>query len=971
LLLPLLLLACLGGTARADNDTCFECHGDEEMWEGEETSAFVDRERYAASVHKALECAFCHQDLEDFDIDDAPHATDLAPVDCAECHESEFDLEAKSVHGGKLSCWDCHAPHYALPRAEDTPHPDLVDCTACHEDIAERYALSTHGKRLAEGDTLAPFCWDCHGTHDVLRSEDERSRTSVYNVPLMCGRCHQEGSPVSRTHEISEDRILENYSQSIHGEGLFRKGLKVTAVCTSCHTAHDIRPHEDPESSINPANVAATCETCHGGIERIHTRVIDGKLWQTNPDQVPICVECHAPHEIRSRAYLENIRERNICAECHAPVPSERAVRDGVVSKFKVDLEAFRAGVHGHLTCVSCHAEATAKVDRACMTIQSKVDCAACHEQATIDYAESTHGQGVAAGDPDAPTCLDCHDQHAHFTLSRKNPTSMTFARNVPDLCARCHKEGQPAAQRIHAAVPIVEGYLDSIHGRGLRESGLLVTATCVQCHTAHRVLPPDDPTSSVNDRNVADTCGRCHYGIEEQFRRSIHWPGNGDSEKKLPTCKECHTSHSISRKNQGKFRFLMMDQCGRCHESEAATFFDTYHGKVSRLGDAGAAKCYDCHGAHGILPPADPASTLSRENVVATCGKCHEGSHRRFAGYLTHATHHDSEKYPWLFWTFWSMTALLVGTLSVALLHTALWLFRLYRTRDEWRAHKAAVRAEPGELLYRRFNRYERLQHLLMLLSFFTLALTGMALKFSYTGWAQTVSWLFGGFDSLGSFHRFAAVVLFGVFVAHVTYVVRRKRASGDTWKKMLTGPNSLLFTKTDLIQFGQSLKWFVGKGPRPHYGRWTYWEKFDYFAVLWGVFIIGMTGVILWFPVLFTHIVPGWFVNVATIIHSDEALLAVGFIFTVHFFNTHFRPDKFPMDEVVFTGRVPVKELQADKPAEYEALKASGRLEEYLVKPFPKGVVTGFRIFGFFALGVGLLLIASIVYSMLFAYR
>ena len=140
---------------------------------------------------------------------------------------------------------------------------------------------------------------------------------------------------------------------------------------------------------------------------------------------------------------------------------------------------------------------------------------------------------------------------------------------------------------------------------------------------------------------------------------------------------------------------------------------------------------------------------------------------------------------------------------------------------------------------------------------------------------------------------------------------------------------------------------------------------------AVFWGVFVIGMTGLVLWFPVLFTRIVPGWFVNVATIIHSDEALLAVGFIFTIHFFNTHFRPDKFPMDEVIFTGRVPVKELEADKPAEYEAMVASGRLEEHLVEPFHEGAVKWFRVFGFVALGVGLLLIAAIVYSMLFTYR
>ena len=166
-------------------------------------------------------------------------------------------------------------------------------------------------------------------------------------------------------------------------------------------------------------------------------------------------------------------------------------------------------------------------------------------------------------------------------------------------------------------------------------------------------------------------------------------------------------------------------------------------------------------------------------------------------------------------------------------------------------------------------------------------------------------------------------------------------------------------------------SIRWFLGRGPRPQYGRYTYWEKFDYFAVFWGMMVIGLTGLVLWFPVLFTRVIPGWWVNVATIVHSDEALLAVGFIFTVHFFNTHFRPDKFPMDPVIFTGRVPVDELKVNKPREYAELVREGRLEEHLTHAYPRKLQLVFRVFGFVALGIGLTLIALIVYSMLFGYK
>ena len=156
------------------------------------------------------------------------------------------------------------------------------------------------------------------------------------------------------------------------------------------------------------------------------------------------------------------------------------------------------------------------------------------------------------------------------------------------------------------------------------------------------------------------------------------------------------------------------------------------------------------------------------------------------------------------------------------------------------------------------------------------------------------------------------------------------------------------MLFNKKDLRDFTASLKWFLGKGERPEYGRWTYWEKFDYFAVFWGMFVIGSTGMTLWFPEFFTRFVPGWFINVATIIHSDEALLATGFIFTVHFFNTHLRPEKFPMDIVIFSGSVPLEEFKLDRPEEYQKLVESGDLDKYLVEPYPPIVIRAIKVFG-----------------------
>jgi cytochrome b subunit of formate dehydrogenase len=274
-------------------------------------------------------------------------------------------------------------------------------------------------------------------------------------------------------------------------------------------------------------------------------------------------------------------------------------------------------------------------------------------------------------------------------------------------------------------------------------------------------------------------------------------------------------------------------------------------------------------------------------------------------------------------------------------------------------------------QLEYVRFQPRYRVMHACMVLSFITLALTGLSLKFSYTAWAARLSRILDGFETAGFIHRSAAVLMFTVFIGHLADIVRTKKRQRRSWGEMLFGKDSLLLNGQDLREFLATMRWFLGLGPRPRYGRWTYWEKFDYFAVFWGIFVIGSTGLTLWFPILFTRLLPGWFINVATIIHSDEALLATGFIFTIHFFNTHLRPEKFPMDITVFTGHMPLAELKRDKPREYEELVASGGLEEHLAEPHQPIVVKTVRFFAWIALGTGFSIVVWIIYAMIFAYR
>jgi len=168
------------------------------------------------------------------------------------------------------------------------------------------------------------------------------------------------------------------------------------------------------------------------------------------------------------------------------------------------------------------------------------------------------------------------------------------------------------------------------------------------------------------------------------------------------------------------------------------------------------------------------------------------------------------------------------------------------------------------------------------------------------------------------------------------------------------------------DFVQLYQSVKWFMHLGEKPKYDKWTYWEKFDYFAVFWGVTIIGSSGLILMFPEFFTRFLPGIAINIATIIHSDEALLAAGFIFTIHFFNNHFRLSKFPFEPVIFTGRIPLEELKEEKPAEYERFVKNGELEKNMVRPLNTTDWALVRIVSYIALSIGVILLILILSSM-----
>jgi len=261
----------------------------------------------------------------------------------------------------------------------------------------------------------------------------------------------------------------------------------------------------------------------------------------------------------------------------------------------------------------------------------------------------------------------------------------------------------------------------------------------------------------------------------------------------------------------------------------------------------------------------------------------------------------------------------------------------------------------------YQRFSLPQRFLHGFLAVTFLGLAMTGLTLRFSAEGWATTFAHAVGGFGTMLFFHLFSAVVLTIAFLIHVANLVYRIVAKREY--SLLWGSSSMVPNLKDITDFIQQFKWFLFRGPKPKFDRYAYWDKVDYWAVFWGMAIIGLSGYAMWFAPFFARFVPGSWLNIALLIHGEEAILAVGFIFTIHFFNTHLRPDNFPMDMVIFNGRQSEEELKHRHPEEYKRLVESGELEKLRVEAPPRWLQNFGRVFGTTAILIGFVFLSLMI--------
>jgi cytochrome b subunit of formate dehydrogenase len=679
------------------------------------------------------------------------------------------------------------------------------------------------------------------------------------------------------------------------------------------------------------------------------------------------------------RAADTNLIKTADCLDCHLDPGTTRKVAGKIVS-LVFPTNSFAKSVHSQLDCVDCHEGIKDLVH------PSKLpppNCAGCHEKEGKEYATSIHGMSHALGSSGAANCWDCHGSHEIVPV--KHADSPVFKLNLPQTCAKCHNNAGLTKEYEMKHPEAASQYMESIHGLALLKMGLIVAPSCNDCHGVHDIKRGVDRDSPINHANVASTCGKCHVKIEEVYNKSVHGQLLAKGDPRGPVCTDCHTAHEVENPSDGHFKALSDQRCGKCHEDRLEHYRDTYHGKAMALGKPNVAPdvaaCYDCHGHHDVLPASDPNSHLSKANILVTCQKCHPSATMGFTEYKPHANPLDKKNYPLLHAVFLGMTGLLIGVFTFFGLHTVIWLFRavyLY-LHDTKKFREAKIKTQTDEEWFTRFVPFERFLHFLVVSSFLLLVITGMPLKFYYTSWAKAIFSIFGGAETARTLHRFGALITFLYFTLHVSSLAGkmwrgrkslRDPATGKIkirrlWTTIF-GPDSMMPTWKDWKDFVAHNKWFFGKGDKPQFDRWTYWEKFDYFAVFWGVFIIGSSGLFMWFPEFFTRFLPGWLVNIALVIHSDEALLAAGFIFSIHFFNTHFRIEKFPMDTVIFSGRVSKAEMLHERKRWYDRLVAEGKLDRHRVKDEWDSWKSIARSFGYFFFGLGLVLLGLIIYAM-----
>ncbi len=594
------------------------------------------------------------------------------------------------------------------------------------------------------------------------------------------------------------------------------------------------------------------------------------------------------------------------CLDCHGDRNFNTTDSTGKTVSLYVDSTVFANSIHDGLNCTDCH---TAAVNLPHPDNMPPVDCGGCHTDVAAIY--QYHGLNKETPGKLFPDCHHCHG--THDILEPSDPKSKANPNNLPATCGGCHEDETIVGPYNIPMIEPVEIYQTSVHSR-IQGSDSALVATCIDCHstekTAHEILAPIYPKSTIYHFNISRTCGRCHQQIQSEYERGVHGQAAARGETDTPICIDCHGSHAILPVNDPESRVsptrTSLTVCAPCHEDDQLnikyglptnimqSWRHSYHGLKSTDGDPDVANCSSCHRAHLILPVSDSASSISIANVQSTCAKCHSSISPQLARIEIHKTSG----------VFLNKTGRTVSTIYISAIIVIIgammihWLINLRKQIQLLNQGKQVVR----------MNRNELWQHTALMVTFTLLAVTGFAFHYSGSWWVRLLFGWPGGFIARRTIHLVAAVLFMATAVWHLVYLFGRRG-----WCFL----HDIFPRIKDFQQFFQTMAYDLGlRREPPRFGRFSYIEKAEYWALVWGTVIMTITGAALWFGTITENILKVGALGVMLVIHFYEAILACLAIFIWHFYSTIFNPPVYPNNPSWYTGKMPLEMYREEHP-------------------------------------------------------
>jgi cytochrome b subunit of formate dehydrogenase len=686
------------------------------------------------------------------------------------------------------------------------------------------------------------------------------------------------------------------------------------------------------------AQTKTDCLTCHsdqsltmekGG--KAFSVFVNESVLDKSPHKKLSCITCHTgfdPDNIPHKVKIEPVN----CLTCHKNTPLTHTFHPQIARA----LDAHEAL---DISCTDCHGThnvESPKVEGSKFHVSKVIElCGECHSDVRDHFVVSAHGKALSAGIQGAPTCISCHKNNVVKVPVDQDSTHFKIAQEK--LCLSCHLDNPDVRARTSTTAGFIAAYEKSVHGKALL-NGNADAANCVDCHGSHDMAKGAVQASQVNREHIPETCAKCHADIAAEFGQSVHGVAAANGVKDAPVCTDCHGEHKILRHTDPKSRVaagnVSVQVCSPCHSSvklsekygiatnRFQTFSDSYHGLAIRVGSVEVANCASCHGIHNIKSSSDPTSTINQTNLVKTCGKCHPGANKRFTVGSVHVNLAEQQE-PLLYWIASLYIVLIVVLIGGMFLHNLMDFIK--KSKRKLKIRRGLLhQPELGHSLYVRMTLDERIQHGTLQVSFTILVFTGFALKFPDAWWVtpiRSISPLM--FEIRSIVHRVAGVVMLLVSLYHLYYIFFVPRG-----KQLLRDLFPVLQDVYDAIAV---LKYNFGISKiKPKFGRFSYIEKSEYWALVWGTIVMGATGAILWFDNTFLGLLTKLYWDAARTIHYYEAWLATLAIIVWHFYFVIFNPDVYPINLAFWKGTITEEEMEDEHPLELEEVRQQEMIAE-----------------------------------------